>query len=217
MCTCVRWSLSLEPGQFVFLCFCIFVFVYLDLCICICVFVFLYCVHVSDGCSVCNQVNQKLQPIYNFGSKIQPQLVFYSHSQTCRWYWTNSIKFNFNLVKFNFHLRLADGTEQIQFGDLFRLTESLTNKCVGILQRARKHRLLFTLFTFYLEAYLWSTTEKSHPFWQRGKFLTCELCRLIHFAGDTLWQGEDDQKLVTLIRRNREVQVWLLKTIQEFY
>ena len=126
-----------------------------------------------------------------------------------------SIKFNLWL---NFHLRLADGTEQIQFGDLFRLTESLTNKCVGILQRARKHRLPFTLFTFYLEADLWSTTEKNHPFWQRGDLtLTCELCRLIHFAGDTLWQGEDDQKLVTLIRRNREVQVWLFKTIQEFY
>ena len=33
------------------------------------------------------------------------------------------------------------------------------------------------------------------------------LRRLVHFAGDTLWQGEDDSKLVTLIRRNREVQV----------
>ena len=32
-------------------------------------------------------------------------------------------------------------------------------------------------------------------------------CRLVHFPGDTLWQGEDDKKLVTLIRKNREVQV----------
>ena len=31
--------------------------------------------------------------------------------------------------------------------------------------------------------------------------------RLLHFAGDTLWQGEDDKKVVTLIRRNKEVQV----------
>ena len=37
--------------------------------------------------------------------------------------------------------------------------------------------------------------------------LTPALYRLVHFAGDTLWQGEDDKKLVTLIRRNREVQV----------
>ena len=31
--------------------------------------------------------------------------------------------------------------------------------------------------------------------------------RLLHFSGDTLWQGEDDKKVVTLIRRNKEVQV----------
>ena len=28
----------------------------------------------------------------------------------------------------NFHVRLPDGTEQIQFGELFKLTEGLTNK-----------------------------------------------------------------------------------------
>ena len=36
--------------------------------------------------------------------------------------------------------RSADGTEQISFGELFKLNEKISNKCVGILQRARKHR-----------------------------------------------------------------------------
>ena len=67
---------------------------------------------------------------------------------------------NTNVI--NFHVRLPDGTEQIQFGELFRLTEGLTNKffleiffllfkgltnkCVGILQRARKHRSIIFIF-----------------------------------------------------------------------
>merc|ERR1719334_2913526 len=34
----------------------------------------------------------------------------------------------------NFGTRLPDGTEQIKFGELFRLNENLSNKCVGILQ-----------------------------------------------------------------------------------
>ena len=33
---------------------------------------------------------------------------------------------NTNVI--NFHVRLPDGTEQIQFGELFRLTEGLTDK-----------------------------------------------------------------------------------------
>merc|ERR1712050_584058 len=41
-----------------------------------------------------------------------------------------------------FGTRSADGTEQISFGELFKLNEKISNKCVGILQRARKHRLL---------------------------------------------------------------------------
>ena len=74
--------------------------------------------------------------------------------------------------------------QQVFFNKFFLLFKGLTNKCVGILQRARKHRcVIFELPRSY------------------------ETFRLVHFAGDTLWQGEDDKKLVTLIRRNREVQV----------
>ena len=62
--------------------------------------------------------------------------------------------------------RSADGTEQISFGELFKLNEKISNKCVGILQRARKHRLL-------------------------------------HFPGETLWQGADDRVVISLVRKNR--------------
>lgn len=44
--------------------------------------------------------------------------------------------------------------------------------------------------------------------------LTLNLARLIHFPGETLWQGEDDKVMVTLIRRNREVQVYFDHTRQ---
>ena len=51
---------------------------------------------------------------------------------------------------------------------------------------------------------------------QNWKKFFCHLdywcTRLVHFPGDTLWQGEDDKKLVTLIRRNREVQVSQVST-----
>ena len=43
---------------------------------------------------------------------------------------------------------------------------------------------------------------------------TFHLARLIHFPGETLWQGEDDKAMVTLIRRNREVQVYFDHTRQ---
>ena len=36
--------------------------------------------------------------------------------------------------------RTPDGVECIKFGELFKLNEKVSNKCVGILQRARKHR-----------------------------------------------------------------------------
>ena len=62
--------------------------------------------------------------------------------------------------------RSAEGTEQISFGELFKLNEKISNKCVGILQRARKHRLL-------------------------------------HFPGETLWQGADDRVVISLVRKNR--------------
>lgn len=67
--------------------------------------------------------------------------------------------------------RTEDGREFIKFGELFKLNEKISNKCVGILQRARKHRLL-------------------------------------HFSGETLWQGKDDQVVITLLRRNREIQIY---------
>ena len=28
-------------------------------------------------------------------------------------------------------------------------------------------------------------------------------CRLLHFAGETLWQGADDKVVISLLRRNR--------------
>jgi len=71
--------------------------------------------------------------------------------------------------------KAADGTEQILFGDLFKLNEKISNKCVGLLQRARKYRLL-------------------------------------HFAGETLWQGADDKVVISLLRRNREIQVYFTHT-----
>ena len=40
-------------------------------------------------------------------------------------------------------IRATDGTEQILFGDLFKLNEKISNKCVGLLQRARKYRFDF--------------------------------------------------------------------------
>jgi len=69
----------------------------------------------------------------------------------------------------------TDGTEQILFGDLFKLNEKISNKCVGLLQRARKYRLL-------------------------------------HFAGETLWQGADDKVVISLLRRNREIQIYFTQT-----
>ena len=49
----------------------------------------------------------------------------------------------FNKQKFSdlqCNCRTSDGTEQILFGDLFKLNEKISNKCVGLLQRARKYR-----------------------------------------------------------------------------
>ena len=63
------------------------------------------CLYVSDGGSVWNKVERLLNGKYNTN--------------------TNTMA-NTNVI--NFHVRLPDGTEQIQFGELFRLTEGLTNK-----------------------------------------------------------------------------------------
>jgi hypothetical protein len=43
-----------------------------------------------------------------------------------------------------FFNRTPDGVECIKFGDLFKFNEKVSNKCVGLLQRARKHRYFST-------------------------------------------------------------------------
>ena len=32
-------------------------------------------------------------------------------------------------------------------------------------------------------------------------------CRLLHFQGETLWQGADDNVVISLLRRNRSVYI----------
>ena len=53
-----------------------------------------------------------------------------------KWISSRSKKFYWNFIS-----RSKDGKEQILFGDLFKLNEKISNKCVGLLQRARKYRL----------------------------------------------------------------------------
>ena len=83
--------------------------------------------------------------------------------------------------------RSKDGKEQILFGDLFKLNEKISNKCVGLLQRARKYRLYTNQF---ICLYIISASDFYHN-------------RLLHFPGETLWQGADDNVVISLLRKNR--------------
>ena len=89
-------------------------------------------------------------------------------------------------------IRATDGTEQILFGDLFKLNEKISNKCVGLLQRARKYR-----FAVNLGSSETNSDVKMH-------------CRLLHFTGETLWQGADDKVVISLLRRNRFSKRYIL-------
>jgi len=38
----------------------------------------------------------------------------------------------------------------------------------------------------------------------------------LHFAGETLWQGKDDNAVVTLLRKNRSASAFLPHVIYQF-
>ena len=66
--------------------------------------------------------------------------------------------------------RLSNGHTLMLFKDIFDIYQSISNKVVGILARARKNRL-------------------------------------IHFEGETLFQGENDATNITLLRSAKHIEV----------
>ena len=66
--------------------------------------------------------------------------------------------------------RLSNGHTLMLFKDIFDIYQTISNKVVGILARARKNRL-------------------------------------VHFEGETLFQGENDATNITLLRSAKHIEV----------
>ena len=66
--------------------------------------------------------------------------------------------------------QLSNGHTLMLFKDIFDIYQTISNKVVGILARARKNRL-------------------------------------IHFEGETLFQGENDATNITLLRSAKHIEV----------
>jgi len=83
-------------------------------------------------------------------------------------------------IIFTHGFRLSNGHTLMLFKDIFDIYQSISNKVVGILARARKNRL-------------------------------------VHFEGETLFQGESDDTNVTLLRSVKEIEEHFKETKELLY
>ena len=98
------------------------------------------CLHVSDGGSVWNKVERLLNGKYNTNTNTNGK--YKCDKLSCQASWRNGADPVWRVVQADWRF-----DQQFFFLEIFFLLfKGLTNKCVGILQRARKHRSIIFIF-----------------------------------------------------------------------